>query len=383
MRTTVSVLFCILAFGAALDRAVAQGIVIDTNDVKAMFAVGTTTTYRADTLTTSADIGAPGATSWNFSGLATHTRMSLRSLVPSTTPYYASDFPTATHALSDTAFTYSFVDATFGPVTLRGAGYNYMTLSGDLLDHGFKGTGNAYVYGTPVPAQGQWVKSPAAVYYRLPMQMGTTWTTTFNETLSGSAQVFPPPAPPFAVGPTVTAHTVTYTVDAYGPLTVPAAAPVEALRLRREDRYLSGSNPVLRVSYMILAKNGASVQFTVPDTLAPASGTVGVTGVQWTTATLTSVRAVSDRPKEFGLAQNYPNPFNPSTVIRFTLPDRQQVSLKVFNLLGEEMATLVDQMVGPGEHAVTFDAARLATGVYLYRLQAGTATQTRRMVLVR
>ena len=380
MKMTARVLFCAALIGAGMAGASAQGISIDTNDVKQMFAVGTTTTFRGDTLTGSANIGAPGATSWNFSGLATHTRMNLRSVVPSTTPYFASDFPAATHALSDTSFTYSFVDASFGAVTLRGAGYNYMTLVGqDLLDYGFKGTGNAYVFNTPFPAEGQWTKSPAGIYYRLPMEMGRQWVTTFTETLSGSAVIL---GGTVKVGPTVTPHTITYTVDAYGPLTIPGAGAEQALRIRKEDRFVNGTTPGMRVSYLILAKNGTSVQFTVSDTLA-TSGTVGVSSVQWTTATPTAVQHISNAPVSFGLAQNYPNPFNPSTMIRFTLPERQAVTLRVYNLLGEEVATLVNQVVSAGESVVEFKATGLPSGMYLYKLQAGSAMQTRRMLLVR
>ena len=221
----------LLCAGAA--GASAQGITIDTNDVKSMYAVGTTTSFRADTLTNQLNIGATGATSWDFSALLTHTRMNLRSVVPSTTPYFASTFPTATHALSDTAFTYSFTDATFGQVTLKGVGFNYMTFTGgNLLDWGFKGTGNAYLAGNPFPAQGAWTKAPAAVYYSLPLSLNKTWTTTYVETLSGSANIL---GGTVNVGPTLTNHSITYTVDAYGALKIPGGATQDALRLRKVD----------------------------------------------------------------------------------------------------------------------------------------------------
>ncbi len=383
MKSTVRFCICAVLLVAGVRGAPAQGIVIDSATVAAMFAVGTTTTYRMDTLTTSANIGNVGASAWDFNGLTTHTRMSLRSVALATTPYYASHFPAATHALSDTAFTYSFYSADLSTtVTLRGAGYNYLKLGQDLLDYGFKGSGSAFLFGNPYPAEGQWVKSPAAVYYGLPLTMSKTWTTTYDETLSGSAQIFPSPSPPLAVGPTVTAHTVTYTVDAYGPLSVPGSAAEGALRIRKVDRYSSGGTEAVRVGYIFLTASGASVQFTAGDTSA-LSGTIPISSLQWTTPTATAIRTINDIPSAFALGQNYPNPFNPSTTIRFTLPSSQYVTLKVYNLLGEEVATLVDAMVDAGESSVQFDGARLSSGIYLYKLQSGASTQTRRMVFMK
>lgn len=90
-----------------------------------------------------------------------------------------------------------------------------------------------------------------------------------------------------------------------------------------------------------------------------------------------------EQPAHFRLEQNYPNPFNPSTEIRYHLPEASHVSLKVFNILGHEVATLVNQMQEPGVKTIRFDAAGLASGVYLYRLQAGRYTETRKMILAR
>jgi hypothetical protein len=85
----------------------------------------------------------------------------------------------------------------------------------------------------------------------------------------------------------------------------------------------------------------------------------------------------------FELAQNFPNPFNPTTVIRFDLTSSHVTRLTVFDVLGREVAVLVDGEMPAGSHSVRFDASGLATGVYLYRLESGGQMHVRRMVLVR
>ena len=88
-------------------------------------------------------------------------------------------------------------------------------------------------------------------------------------------------------------------------------------------------------------------------------------------------------PREFVLYQNYPNPFNPSTTIEYSLPAETHVRLKVFNMLGQEVALLVNEEQRAGLHQVQFDAAELASAVYFYRLQAGDFVATKTLVLLK
>jgi hypothetical protein len=92
-------------------------------------------------------------------------------------------------------------------------------------------------------------------------------------------------------------------------------------------------------------------------------------------------------PVQFRLEQNYPNPFNPSTTIQYTITGGvgtlHEASLQVFDVLGRRVATLVDGPVAPGTHSVKFDASRLSSGVYFYRLQAGSFVHTRMMTMVK
>ena len=98
---------------------------------------------------------------------------------------------------------------------------------------------------------------------------------------------------------------------------------------------------------------------------------------------VTDVAEQAGKPLVYQLNQNYPNPFNPSTTITYALPKQSKVTLKVFNLLGQEVATLVNAEQPTGTHIVTFDASHLASGVYLYRLEAGTFTQVHKMVFMK
>jgi hypothetical protein len=97
----------------------------------------------------------------------------------------------------------------------------------------------------------------------------------------------------------------------------------------------------------------------------------------------TSVAEDRAMPTTYALHQNYPNPFNPSTQIEFALPKQDHVRLEVFNLLGERVAILVDDMETAGYHSVRFDASKLASGIYLYRLTSGESTFTKKMVLTK
>lgn len=108
-------------------------------------------------------------------------------------------------------------------------------------------------------------------------------------------------------------------------------------------------------------------------------------------STTTDVTKQESRPTQFALQQNYPNPFNPSTAISYQLAAVSHVSLKVFDILGREVATLVDGVCAPGSYETAFDASHLSSGIYLYQLRAADASgrsaaafvQTRKMILMK
>ncbi|MFH1195452.1 MAG: T9SS type A sorting domain-containing protein [bacterium] len=113
----------------------------------------------------------------------------------------------------------------------------------------------------------------------------------------------------------------------------------------------------------------------------------------------TSIQPTPELPDEFILEQNYPNPFNPTTTIKYSISSGvetrqlarqltggaslQHVTLKIHDILGNEVATLVNETKEPGVHEVEFDGSKLSSGVYFYRLHAGEFSRTRKMILVK
>jgi hypothetical protein len=89
------------------------------------------------------------------------------------------------------------------------------------------------------------------------------------------------------------------------------------------------------------------------------------------------------RPTEFYLTQNYPNPFNPETVIEYRLPFKGKVTLSIYNILGDEVAVLVQGQQDAGTHRILFDGSDLPSGIYLYRLKTNDTMETRRMILLK
>ena len=98
---------------------------------------------------------------------------------------------------------------------------------------------------------------------------------------------------------------------------------------------------------------------------------------------LTSVAQEKELPTGMSLSQNYPNPFNPSTTIEWSVPSKSNVAITIFNMIGQEITTLVNSEMEHGTYRTTWDASRFPSGVYAYRIQVGTETQTRKMVFLR
>jgi hypothetical protein len=117
--------------------------------------------------------------------------------------------------------------------------------------------------------------------------------------------------------------------------------------------------------------------------LQPTILTVENVNLTMTPSVLTGIGTGREFPAAFALQQNFPNPFNPTTRIEFHLASAAMTTLEVYNMLGQKVATLVQDVLQPGKHAFTFDAANLASAVYFYKLQSGSSVATRKMLLMR
>lgn len=99
--------------------------------------------------------------------------------------------------------------------------------------------------------------------------------------------------------------------------------------------------------------------------------------------TVTAVESKDNIPSDFVLGQNYPNPFNPTTTIKYQLREDGFVTIKVFNVLGKEIATLVNREQSAGNQEVKFDGSKLASGIYFYRMQSGSFSQTKKLIMLK
>jgi hypothetical protein len=117
--------------------------------------------------------------------------------------------------------------------------------------------------------------------------------------------------------------------------------------------------------------------------LAYLDPTDSVPGIVANTGRINAIETNGEIPSKYELFQNYPNPFNPTTVISYQLPKSGHVFLKVYDVLGREVVTLVDGNMKAGNYPVQFNASKLSGGVYFYRLQATGYIETKKFLLVK
>jgi hypothetical protein len=143
--------------------------------------------------------------------------------------------------------------------------------------------------------------------------------------------------------------------------------------------------------YYLRVNNRLSVtpgSFGIPSLVVvkPGYQSFGTWSIQGSLLTITSGTEQVETdvpPTAYALSQNFPNPFNPSTAIQFDIPSEGNATLKVYDIIGQEVAVLVNDNLSAGRYRTTWDASRVASGVYFYRLQAKDFVQTRKLLLLR
>jgi hypothetical protein len=158
----------------------------------------------------------------------------------------------------------------------------------------------------------------------------------------------------------------------------------------RTDYHLQAASPCIDKGNPSQEYNDPADLKKLGYALYPAQGTLrndmgaygGSYATSWNVTTSVNID-FSTLPKTFELYQNYPNPFNPSTTISFLLPSKSFVSLKIFDLLGRKVATIVSEEMLAGSYSQQWNAANLSSGIYFYRLQAGSFTETKKLILLK
>ena len=134
-------------------------------------------------------------------------------------------------------------------------------------------------------------------------------------------------------------------------------------------------------------ENGVGADHFIDLTADLVSGKVenvfGMMGDHELVDIVSDVEMLEQLPTQYELSQNYPNPFNPTTMIKFQLKNQEDVTLKIYNLLGQEVATLINETMNAGVYEVNFDAAQLSSGIYIYTITAGEFLDSKKMTLLK
>ncbi len=304
--------------------------------------------YNSEGSVTTANIGAKGGPStYDFSSLPVPTGISNN--------YFVSSLPPIAARFSGTAVTFgeSPDSVERNPVLLFSNDTLYNLGEASLVPQ--------YRFRHNLPA-------PAMMVFPLTVGLHHSYTYTEYDTLyntNGSVD-----------SSWSNANADSITVDGYGTLKI-AGHDLQCLRIKIDHRAYGDKE------FMYMTREGVFLDVMLPQGQTD-TGTVQVENIMLLMAqTLSSVQPHAEAPANFSLGQNYPNPFNPTTTIEFSIGKMSAVNLKVFDVLGREVAALVNGQMTAGTHQVSFDASRLASGIYVYRLQTGSYTASRKLLLVK
>jgi len=362
----VSYWFQFLIFAALYQSSAFSQITLTTSDLPNFFGAGKSwLSYSASNVRVTMDVGTSSNVtpqSWTFPVVVFTDSSRSDNVLPSSTPYSA-EFPGAAYAQS----------STMAQTGLTIQYFQFFGLSNDSLYN----IGLAeHAYGS---IKGQAIDTSIINYVKkfdvhLPIQLGgsTPHSPDTSDIGGGFIQIV----------------STTEAYDAFGTLNLPNGS-FQALRSKKVETtsVYSGStltNSYSSYSFSWITREGHQLQVSADTGASSGNVTLTNVSVSYVVATpATAVKATSEMPARFELKQNYPNPFNPSTAIEFQISSREATRLTVFNVLGQEVATLVNQTLDPGTYTAAWSAASMPSGMYLYRLQAGNAVEIKKMLLLK
>jgi hypothetical protein len=360
-------LLLIAVVGLFFSNVNAQ-ITINASDFQSIFAVGKQFLSHIDTLTNSVNIGSKGNFgTLDFSGLNNSTSYLTISQDVATSPYSA-DYPQAQYVLKNNE--------------------NYEGNTAEVwLYYSF--TNESYLfYGSATEASyagmGMVMKLKFDPVYKT-SQFPLNYNSTFSTSTTGITEMSITGLP---IPPTTTTNnfSINQVADGYGKIITPEGKTLSCLRVKEETTETSEYGTATTTEYTFITKTGESISISAKPS-QPDNGVIQTDGISWAegfgTSEPSDVEKTNELPKSFSLSQNYPNPFNPSTKISFSLPQRSSVALRVYDVLGNEVAELANGEFEPGVYNAEFDASKLSSGIYFYTLRTNNFIESKKMLLVK
>lgn len=357
-RIVISLTFLLFILTIQSQTVVTQA------DIENHLQIGNVIVNFSDTLESAVDIGAPGENTWDFENHPFHLEFEVDIVDPGSTP--ESDlFSSATHAL----------------ITNYDVGQNEAILYTYLIveDGNYSEDGLYFIAEVSSSTSETTIEiDPPGNILRFPVNYQDSWTTTHTKITTTELNGVP-------ISNTEAEETSSKLVDGYGTIVLPDGTIEEALRIKIEaERTVNGDTEEI-LSFMYITRSGASLTAVADDPNESDNGVIQTEQVNWNygNGLPTSIDQLEILATDYFLAQNYPNPFNPTTTIRYSIPEDSHVSLKVFDVLGKEVAVLVNQEQKAGIYTSNFDASNLTSGIYFYTLTANNFTATKKLMLVK
>lgn len=225
------------------------------------------------------------------------------------------------------------------------------------------------------------VLSNTQVLFQYPFTYNTTFTDQFSGTFT------------FGGFNVLRTGTITGTGDGWGTINLPFGSFANALRVRYDITIrdsvvvppLVTRTTQTSYNWFVPGKRYAVLEIIYTTIVVTNFGTTNSKSVHYSpnSTAIGIISYNSNVPADYSLSQNYPNPFNPNTRFSFALPKLSSVSLKVFDVLGREVATLVNQDLKAGSYEVTWDGSNYTSGMYFYKISTGDYTETKKMMLLK